>query len=88
MLYTAHQVWEPGSEYTFNPEKAERVIGRNDGGDAEDDDGVRVPIFPLVLRGCASSEHFACADKPAQLVELPDDDAIEGRLVPARSSLL
>ena len=40
------QVWEPGSEYTFNPEKAERVVGRNGGSDAEDDgDGVRVIFF-------------------------------------------
>ncbi len=40
------QVWEPGSEYTFNPEKAERVVGRNVGSDAEDDgDGVRVILF-------------------------------------------
>lgn len=40
------QVWEPGSEYTFNPEKAERVVGRNGGSDAEDDgDGVRVILF-------------------------------------------
>src|SRR4051794_4590822 len=51
MLCTAHQVWEPGSEYTFNPDKAERVIGRNDGGDAEDDDGVRVPFPPLYCVG-------------------------------------